>query len=243
MKRLLAVLALLVMITGCTQAPQSADPSLITSRSDAWEAALNAKDIDALVAIYTSDARVMPPNNEMQRGGAAVRAEFGAMIDAGLSVELTTVDVLISGDMGYDYGTYALYSGDETVDVGKYIETWQRGDDGQWRISNDIWNSDRPAAAAESPQTHVMISHEVDDAEHWMAAWRGEDSRHNLFKQNGAAHVHTFRSADDPNLTGLVVAVTDMDALNAMLGSEEGLAAAAADGVRADTIKVLTESK
>jgi hypothetical protein len=55
--------------------------------------------------------------------------------------------------------------------------------------------------------------------------------------------VHTFRSADNPNLTGLVVAVTDMDALDAMLTSEEGMAAAAEDGVKRDTMKVLGEAK
>jgi uncharacterized protein (TIGR02246 family) len=243
MKTMIPVFTLLVMITACTQAPQSVDPSVITSRSEAWEAAFNAKDLDALAEIYTSDARILPPNSESQSGRDAVRTEFSAMIDAGLSIKLATVEATVSGDTGYRFGTYALEAGGETADVGKYIETWQLGDDGQWRISNDIWNSDRPAAAAETPRAHVMISHEVDDAEKWMDAWRGENSRHMLFKANGAAHVHTFRSADDPNLTGLVISVNDMDALNAMLGSDEGMAAAAEDGVRRDTLMVLTEAK
>ncbi len=64
-----------------------------------------------------------------------------------------------------------------------------------------------------------------------------------MFTDNGAKRVHTFRSADNPNLTGLVIGVRDMDALNAMLSSEEGQAAAAEDGVRMDTIVRLTESK
>ena len=62
-------------------------------------------------------------------------------------------------------------------------------------------------------------------------------------KENGAAHVHAFRSADNPNLTGLVIAVKDMDALSAMLGSDEGQAAAAEDGVRMDTMVMMTEVK
>jgi hypothetical protein len=33
--------------------------------------------------------------------------------------------------------------------------------------------------------------------------------------------VHAFQSADNPSLTGLVIAVNDMDALIAMLGAEE----------------------
>jgi len=247
MKRLLTLLPLFLMITGCNQSPPPADSSVITSRSEAWETAFNAKDIDALVDLYESHARLLPPNAEMNSGGDALRAEFGAMIDAGLSVELTSIEATVSGDIGYNVGIYTLRDGDDVVDVGKYMETWHRGDDGQWRYSNDIWNSDMPvaaiAAATKAPKTHLMISHEVEDADKWMAAWRGVNSRHKLFKDNGAAHVHTFRSADNPNLTGLVVAVSDMDAINAMLGSDEGLAAAAEDGVRADTIIVLTEAK
>lgn len=242
MKQLSTLLALFFLLTACSQAPQSADPSVITSRSDTWENALNAKDVDTLVELYTSDSRLMPPNAEAMIGHDAVRSMFGGMIDAGLSGTLTTVEAEVSGDMGYRVGIYELRSGDDAVDTGKFMETWRRDNDGQWRIANDIWNSDAPMPV-DMPMTHLMIMHEVDDAEKWLAAWRGEDSRHKLFAENGAAHVHTFRSADNPNLTGLVIAATDMDALDAMLTSEEGMAAAAEDGVKRDTMKVLAEAK
>ena len=242
MKQLLTLLAAFIMVTACSQAPQSADPSVITSRSDNWETALNAKDVDALVELYTTEARLMPPNDEAMSGHDAVRSMFGGMIDAGLSGELTTVEAMVSGDIGYNLGVYELQSGDEVVDTGKFMETWRRDEDGQWRIANDIWNSNG-AMQADMPMTHMMIMHEVADAEKWLSAWRGEDSRHKLFAENGAAHVHTFRSADNPNLTGLVIAVNDMDALDAMLTSEEGMAAAAEDGVKRDTMKVLGEAK
>ena len=242
MKRLLNLLPFLLIFAGCNQSPPSADSSVIASRSDAWQAALNAKDLDALVEIYTSDARILPPNGEMKSGPDAVRAEFGAMIDAGISAELTSLEATVSGNIGYNVGTFVLRAGEDVALVGKFIETWRRDDDGQWRISNDIFNSDAPAAAAEG-HAHVMITHEVEDGDKWMAAWRGEDSRHKLFTDNGAVHVHTFRNADNPNLTGLIVAVSDMEALNTMLGSEEGTAAATADGVKLDTVMVLTEAK
>ena len=244
MNKTLAAIAVFVFVSGCNQAPQATDPSVITSRSDGWERALNAKDIDALVDLYTTDTRILAPNRKMAQGQDAVRAEFGAMIDAGLSGDLTSVEAMASGNIGYNVGTYTLTAGDEVVDTGKYTEIWHRGDDGEWRIASDIWNSDATVVAeaeAPMPHTHLVITHEVEDAEKWLAAWRGEDSRHTLFKENGAKHVHTFQNADNPNLTGLVVAVSDMDALNAMLGSEEGLAAAAEDGVKADTLTVLSE--
>ncbi|MGB5333854.1 MAG: AtzH-like domain-containing protein [Woeseiaceae bacterium] len=242
MKQLLTLLALFFLVTACSQAPQSADPSVITSRSDTWETALNAQDVDTLVELYTSDSRLMPPNAEAMIGHDAVRSMFGGMIDAGLSGTLTTVEAKVFGDMGYRVGIYELQSGDEAVDTGKFMETWRRDNDGQWRIVNDIWNSNG-AMQTDMPMTHLMIMHEVDDAEKWLAAWRGENSRHKLFAENGAAHVHTFRSANNPNLTGLVIAVTDMDALDTMLTSEEGMAAAAEDGVKRDTMKVLAEAK
>lgn len=242
MKKLLIVVAFLATISGCTQSGAPADPSVITSRSEAWEDALNAKDIDTLVEIYSSDARVMAPNDETQRGSDAVRAAFGAMIDAGLSGDLTSVDSVVVGDIGYNVGTYELRAGGDTVDTGKFIETWGRGDDGKWRITNDIWNSNAAPEDAGDENTHLVILHEVDDVDHWLAAWRGEDSRHHLFKDNGAEHVHTFRSPDSPNLTGLVISVHDMGALQAMIESDEGQAAAAEDGVRMNTMTVLTEA-
>jgi len=91
--------------------------------------------------------------------------------------------------------------------------------------------------------THLVITHEVKDAEQWLAAWRGEDSRHKLFKANGAAHVHTLQDPDNPNMTGLVIAVTDMDALMAMLESEDGQAAAEEDGVIPETMNMLVQAK
>ncbi len=147
MKKLVTVLPLLLMITGCNQAPPPVDPSVLSSQTEAWETALNAKDIDGLVALYTSDGRLLPPNGEMASGSDAVRTVFGGMIDAGLSVELMSIEAMASGDVGYDVGTYVIMEGDTVVDTGKFIETFTRGDDGEWRISNDIWNSDIPVPA------------------------------------------------------------------------------------------------
>ena len=247
MKRRLVALFSVFIVAACTQSPPPADPSVITDRGDEWEAALNAKDIDALVELYEVDARMMAPNRPMAIGRDAVAAEFGAMIDAGLSVDLTSVEVVVSGDYAYNVGTYVLTAGDVVVDQGKYMESWHRGDDGQWRYNNDIYNSDLPVPAPapmeKKPMEHLMITHEVEDASRWLEAWRGEDGRHKLFGDNGAAHVHTFQNAENPNLTGLVIAVKDMSALTTMLNSEKGITAAAYDGVKAETMKIYTDAK
>jgi len=244
MIRLIAVFPLLLVMTACGQSAPSTDTAGIEAGSDAWEAALNSKDIDALVNLYAEDARLLPPGGEMTVGQDGARAAFSAMIDAGQSGVTTIVEATVSGDVGYIVGTFTVQAGGEQVGTGKYIETWRRGNDGEWRIANDIFNNDsmpKPKRHKMS-HSHILITHEVDDADRWMAAWTGDDSRHKMFTDNGAAKVHTFRSADNPNLTGLVIGVKDMDALAAMLSSDEGQAAAAADGVRADTVVTLTEA-
>ena len=160
MKKLITLLPLFLMITGCDQAAPPTDPSVLTARTADWEAALDAKDIDALVMIYTSDARLMPPNGEMASGGDAVRSIFGGMLDAGLSADLVSIETMASGDIGYDVGTYTIMDGDTVVDTGKFIETFERGDDGEWRISNDIWNSDVPVAVDEPMEEEEPMAEE-----------------------------------------------------------------------------------
>ena len=258
MKRLLAIipLGIALIVASCNQAPPPGNPKILEQMSIAWDEALNTKDLDTLTMLYESDARILPPNGKMLSGAEGVRETFGAMMDAGLTGKTSIVGISMSGGLAHKIGTYQVMDGDSVVDTGKFIETWRMGDDGKWRISNDIWNSDNPPAPPKQPMhgkhhqqgkgmghPHVMILHEVEDAEHWLAAWRGEDSRHDMFRANGAAHVHTFQSADNPNLTGLVIAVTDMEALDNMLSSDEGRAAAAEDGVVADSMTVLMEAK
>ena len=95
MKKIITVLTSLLLMMACTQSPPPTDPSVITARSQAWEQALNSGDLDGLVALYQGDARLMPPNQPMQSGSDAVRAAFGAMIEAGLSATLTSVETTV----------------------------------------------------------------------------------------------------------------------------------------------------
>ena len=238
MNKLLYVLPIALVIGGCGQTNDSGSP--FSSRDDEWQAAMNAGDVDGIVALYTDDARLMPPNGETTLGHDGIKATFGALIEAGATVELNEIETQSSGDVAYNVGTYKLTIGGDVVDQGKYIETWRRGGDGVWLMSNDIWNSDLPVAdVGERP--HVMVFHEVEDFDRWIAAWRGENSRHDMFKANGVAHAHTFQDADNPNLTGIVMSISDMEAFTGFLATEEAAAAAAADGVDLDATTFLHE--
>jgi ketosteroid isomerase-like protein len=229
---------MIVVVVACAP-PASHESPELAARGDAWEQNINAGDLDGLVALYTDDARLLPPNAEMAQGHDAVRASFSGMIDAGLTASLTTVEAVVAGDIGYRIGTYSLEAPDGSmVDSGKFIDTWRQVG-GEWMISTDIWNSDLPAGGPTG--TTLAIAHQVGDPERWLAAWQGPDSRRALFAEHGVAQVRVFQSPENPNLTGLLVDVTDMEAFHTFLDSEAGRAAAAEDTVDFDTIQFLSE--
>ncbi len=148
MKKTATILSLVLILSACGQPAETGAP--FTPRDTEWQAAMNAGNVEGIAALYAENARLMPPNLEVMTGKDAVRAAFGGMIEAGLSVELAPVTHRTAGDIAYVVGTFKLTSGGDVVDQGKYIETWQRNADGEWLMTNDIWNSDKPAAADDS---------------------------------------------------------------------------------------------
>ena len=235
----LVVPALLITFAACAQ--QGAQPSsTIEAFAGQWETALNAGDVDGIVALYTDDCRIMPPNSPAVTGHEAARAEFASMIDAGLGIQLKTIAAVSAADLGYRVGTYALNAPDGAViDRGKYVEVW-RNVNGAWKIADDIWNSDMPAAAA---GTTMIVTHGVEDFDHWLAAWQGEDSRHEMFAEHGVPSTRLFQNLDDPNMVAVLLEVADMDAMQAFLSSPEGATAEAEDGVKVPTMKSYAEIK
>jgi hypothetical protein len=85
--------------------------------------------------------------------------------------------------------------------------------------------------------TTMIIFHEVDDVEHWLASPKREE----LMGPSGIT-VRTFVDPEKTNRVGLIVEVPDMDVLQRMMESAEGADAMKFDGVRPETIVMLVES-
>jgi hypothetical protein len=87
----------------------------------------------------------------------------------------------------------------------------------------------------------VFGIHEVEDGQHWANAWKkGPGSRHELFAKIGAT-VRTFRHPENPNLTGVLIDVPDIDQLQPLLDSEEGQRAMQEDRLKIETVRMLAE--
>ena len=149
------VIALAIAITaGCgqhsatveTPAALAADQATIRAGTVAWTDAYNAGDIDKIVALYTDDAVVMPPNTSLVAGRAAIKdyltKDIAAAKAAGLTAKDGVGEVGISGDLAWHAGTSSVVDATgTTVETGKYIEVWHRSN-GHWLMVRDIWNDD-----------------------------------------------------------------------------------------------------
>ena len=129
-----------------------ADKASVRAVDEAWARAAKAGDGQAIAALYTTDAVLLPPGEPIVKGEAAKKywVDFGNEY-AG-PTELNTMTVEGGGDVATAIGTYKMALTPKKagakplpIDEGKYIEVLKRQDDGSWKIAYDIWNQDPPA--------------------------------------------------------------------------------------------------
>jgi ketosteroid isomerase-like protein len=145
---LLPVLALLIGCYPAGPAPLSEETlKMFTESTRAFEAAAAANDWDAIGALYTTDAVLLPPNHGAVEGRENIR-DFFATFPTITKFTLTDLEVDGSGDIAYVRGTYSMtmmISDLVTLeDHGKYLEIRKKGADGSWLLYRDMFSSDIP---------------------------------------------------------------------------------------------------
>ena len=154
----LAVCALAVLTAcapstppGQSPATAAADEAAIRAGADSWNDAYNAGDVDKIVALYTADAVLMPPDAPAASGPAAIRDFLSKDIAGAKAAGISTRDdggtVGIIADFAWHAGKFsARDAAGKAVSTGKYVELWHK-QDGKWRMVRDIWNNDAAATA------------------------------------------------------------------------------------------------
>jgi uncharacterized protein (TIGR02246 family) len=110
-------------------------------------AAFRNRDAAAMAALWTENARVLPPGQTMITGRAAVQAFWQSGFDQGaydLFLESTEIASLGDG-VAYEIGRNIVRvrtADGSSIDVpGKSLCIFRRGDDGVWRADVDIFNA------------------------------------------------------------------------------------------------------
>lgn len=119
--------------------------SEIVAAENAWAAAINAKDINALMAMYADDAVSMPEGEPMLIGKAAIQkkqeADFAKPAKYA-SIAFETMDVYAEGDVATEVGkTFYKDAAGKTTGSGKYFAVFEKKN-GKYVCIREIYNSD-----------------------------------------------------------------------------------------------------
>lgn len=87
----------------------------------------------------------------------------------------------------------------------------------------------------------LIVFHEVENGDRWAGAWHGgAGSRQEMFGKIGVT-ARTFRDPENANSTGLIFDIPDMNRFQSLLASDEGVQAMAEDGLKVETMRILSE--
>jgi uncharacterized protein (TIGR02246 family) len=134
-----------VCLSLATSAALAQDKATIEKLNNAWTAAFNKGDAQAVAAMYAEDAYVLPPGSDIVKGRAAIEAFWRQAAQQMTDAKLTTLDVLPLGrNAAREIGTVSLKTKSQPPQeiVGKYAVVWRKID-GRWKLATDIWNTNK----------------------------------------------------------------------------------------------------
>jgi ketosteroid isomerase-like protein len=121
------------------------DKDTIEKMNAAFTGAFNRGDFASAAALYAEDAYVLAPGAEIVKGRGSIQSFWAKAAESLGDVNLTTLVVTpLGGSVAREIGTFSgKIKGSQPQDVsGKYVVIWQKvGDD--WKMSTDIWNSNK----------------------------------------------------------------------------------------------------
>ena len=156
------IITMMALMAGFAQTASAAiaDESAIRAQTASWEKAYNGGDAKAVAAQYAEDALLLPPGAPGVSGRAAILDYFSKDIAGSKAAGVVFVlnpktDVGVSGNMGWESGTYKVTVKGAVVETGKFLSV-SRKKDGKWHYIRDTWNADAPPAPPAPPTAPAM---------------------------------------------------------------------------------------
>ncbi len=160
--RSLPLVAVTVALVSCSAQPSAqtggagtdaAAEQALRARVDALMAAFNAEDIATVEGFYGESVTLIPPGEPVISDRAEVIANLSTIETGDYQLDFQIQDLQMSGDLAITLVSYTdsftPADGSESGGTsGRWAIVWNRGADGQWRISREIWNLAPEASAA-----------------------------------------------------------------------------------------------
>lgn len=134
----------IIMIALSPMAHAASVQAAIEAVNQKFGAAYNAHNAEAIAKLYTEEAIIFPPGQNMVKGREGIRKFWAGMIDSGVKFNsLDTVSVDQWDHVAREIGHFTLSiphaGGPPTQASGKYVVVWKQVK-GAWLLDSDIWN-------------------------------------------------------------------------------------------------------
>jgi uncharacterized protein (TIGR02246 family) len=107
-----------------------------------WMEKANKKDAAGVAAYYAEDASLVGTEIPLAQGKPGIEASFRQSFPASKVESIESLELVVSGNMGYDYGTFrqqvTLPNGKPQTINGYYLVTLRRESNGTWRIIRHV---------------------------------------------------------------------------------------------------------
>ncbi len=140
-----AVLFLTLAPESEAQEPADTDRGEIQTVLDSYERALNASDVDAVVALYADDGVFMPSSAPTAVGIEGVRAAYEYVFTTiKLNIAFTVEEIVVDGSIafartGSKGSVTVLADGTTAAEENRELFVFQK-DDGVWKIARYMFN-------------------------------------------------------------------------------------------------------
>jgi ketosteroid isomerase-like protein len=144
MPRQLLILAAAALLAITCVVRAWADPLAdeMTTMNARWDAAINTADFDALLPMYTADARLMPPGAQPVTGPTAIRNFFAGRGRSVSNHKLELVNVVSIENYAYvtSHFTATLVVNEKATPIsGSTVRLVERQSDGLWKMKSHIF--------------------------------------------------------------------------------------------------------
>lgn len=143
MSRILSgTIALLLAFAFANHAWSASLKDELASINAQWDAAINNAQFDALLPLYTDDARLMAPSSPPVTGPTEIRNFFAGRGRSVSDHKVTLVDVTPMGNYAYVTGDFTakLTTNGKTIPIsGSTVRLFERQPNGQWKIKSHIF--------------------------------------------------------------------------------------------------------
>ena len=128
-----------------SNSPQNMDDAkaAIGKIRDGWKEKANNKDSSGVADYYTDDAEMVGTEFPLAKGKDAIRHSFAQSFPISKINSIDSKELVVNGDMAYDYGTYSQEvtpppAGKTQKMEGNYIVILKKQADGSWKITRHI---------------------------------------------------------------------------------------------------------